>query len=61
MRKISDIKRFFEKQLTFLSLHGRINTLLNVLVAQLDRVTGYEPVGRGFESLQAHQLISRSF
>ena len=24
-----------------------------VLVAQLDRVTGYEPVGRGFESLQA--------
>ena len=25
----------------------------DVLVAQLDRVTGYEPVGRGFESLQA--------
>ena len=25
------------------------------LVAQLDRVTGYEPVGRGFESLRAHQ------
>ena len=25
-------------------------------VAQLDRVTGYEPVGRGFESLPAHQL-----
>lgn len=24
-----------------------------MLVAQLDRVTGYEPVGRGFESLQA--------
>lgn len=24
-------------------------------VAQPDRVTGYEPVGRGFESLQAHQ------
>ena len=24
-------------------------------VAQLDRVTGYEPVGRGFESLHAHQ------
>ena len=23
------------------------------LVAQLDRVTGYEPVGQGFESLQA--------
>ena len=25
------------------------------LVAQLDRVTGYEPVGRGFESLPARQ------
>ena len=25
------------------------------LVAQLDRVTGYEPVGQGFESLQARQ------
>ncbi len=23
-------------------------------IAQLDRVTGYEPVGRGFESLSAH-------
>ena len=26
----------------------------NAPVAQLDRVTGYEPVGRGFESLPAH-------
>ena len=24
-------------------------------VAQLDRVTGYEPVGQGFESLQPYQ------
>ena len=24
-------------------------------IAQLDRVTGYEPVGRGFESLSAYQ------
>lgn len=30
---------------------------LNAPVAQLDRVTGYEPVGRGFESLLAHQCI----
>ena len=30
----------------------------DVLVAQLDRVTGYEPVGRGFESLQARQTVS---
>lgn len=27
---------------------------MNALVAQLDRVTGYEPVGRGFESLQPY-------
>lgn len=27
----------------------------NAPVAQLDRVPGYEPVGRGFESLQACQ------
>ena len=26
-----------------------------VLVAQLDRVFGYEPKGQGFESLQARQ------
>ena len=25
-------------------------------IAQLDRVTGYEPVGRGFESLPAYHL-----
>ena len=28
------------------------------LLAQMDRVTGYEPVGRGFESLTAcHQTL----
>ena len=27
----------------------------NAALAQLDRVTGYEPVGRGFESLPSHQ------
>ncbi len=27
--------------------------LKNALLAQLDRVTGYEPVGQGFESLAA--------
>ena len=29
---------------------------LNALVAQLDRVSGYEPEGRGFESLPAHHI-----
>ena len=33
----------------------------NVLVAQLDRVTGYEPVGRGFESLSAHHEKAIAF
>ncbi len=28
---------------------------INVPVAQPDRVTGYEPVGQGFESLRARQ------
>lgn len=31
----------------------------NVPVAQLDRVTGYEPVGRGFEPLQARHIFSK--
>ena len=34
---------------------------MNALVAQLDRVTGYEPVGQGFESLQARQGIHKDF
>ena len=33
-----------------------IERLASALVAQLDRVTGYEPVGRGFESLLAHHV-----
>ena len=31
------------------------------LVAQLDRVTGYEPVGQGFESLPARQRKDEAF
>ena len=34
---------------------------LNAPVAQLDRVTGYEPVGRGFESLPAYQKVQSGF
>ncbi len=33
-------------------------TRAHALVAQLDRVTGYEPVGQGFESLRAHHKKS---
>ena len=31
----------------------------NALVAQLDRVFGYEPKGRGFESLRAHHIVGK--
>ena len=30
-------------------------------VAQLDRVSGYEPEGRGFESLPAYQVTEPNF
>ena len=30
---------------------------VNATVAQLDRVFGYEPNGRGFESLRLHQSL----
>ena len=30
-------------------------------VAQLDRASGYEPEGRGFESLRAHHRIQQIF
>ena len=33
--------------------------LLRALVAQLDRALGYEPGGRGFDSLPARHLFSR--
>ena len=36
----------------------RNNSFRYAAVAQLDRVTGYEPVGRGFESLQPYQLVA---
>ena|GEM_PF-1359230 len=35
--------------------------MFHALVAQLDRVTGYEPVGQGFESLRArHHRFNRN-
>ncbi len=36
-------------------------TRAHALVAQLDRVTGYEPVGQGFESLRAHQTRNHPY
>ena len=32
---------------------------LDAAVAQLDRVLGYEPRGRGFDSCQPHQINQR--
>lgn len=33
----------------------------SALVAQLDRATGYEPVGRAFESLQARHKFQKGY
>jgi hypothetical protein len=33
---------------------GKLSFVFCAPVAQLDRATGYEPVGRAFESLRAH-------
>ena len=49
------ILNFFQKSLTRIDLSGIIKCVDDALLAQLDRVTGYEPVGQGFESLAAHQ------
>ena len=48
-------KVFFENPLTNPRPNDSIYLAL-ALVAQLDRVFGYEPKGRGFESLLAYQL-----
>ena len=50
-----------KKLLTNPALHDKIHHVPNgtyALVAQLDRVTDYESVGRGFESLPSHQVKS---
>ena len=39
------------------AVYARISSL-GAPVAQLDRASGYEPEGRGFESLRARHLIS---
>ena len=50
-------KNICKKLLTKPSLSDKIHHVPNgmyALVAQLDRVTDYESVGRGFESLEVH-------
>ena len=39
----------------------RSSAFAYALVAQLDRVSGYEPEGRGFESLPAYQKAVERF
>ena len=48
------LQKSFKKYLQDLSIAYRI-PLSVAPVAQLDRVPGYEPGGRGFESYPAHQ------
>ncbi len=53
-------KNNFKNLLTKPLLRDRIRLVPNgmyALVAQLDRVTDYESVGRGFESLPSHQKM----
>ena len=47
---------FQKNYVTITELSRRTPPLRYAAVAQLDRVTGYEPVGRGFESLQPYQI-----
>jgi hypothetical protein len=58
--KNQDTIDFFGEMLRFL-----VNPTLsaNAAVAQLDRVLGYEPRGRGFDSCQPHQIepLERKF
>ena len=54
------IKKSAKKLLTNPALRDKIHlvpTGTYALVAQLDRVTDYESVGRGFESLPSHQKM----
>ena len=67
-RKVDEKTFFFgnlenisEKVLTKPRFSDKIHHVPNgtyALVAQLDRVTDYESVGRGFESLPSHQVKS---
>ena len=53
-------KNICKKRLTKPNLSDKIHHVPNgtyALVAQLDRVTDYESVGRGFESLPSHQKM----
>ncbi len=57
---------FYKNLITFLNLLLTISNVCVIIyrveyapLAQLDRVTGYEPVGQGFESLAACQKKER--
>src|ERR1700761_3130028 len=53
------------RQIVLLGFHfpkpSAILSFLCAAVAQMDRVLGYEPRGRGFESCQPHHLSRRAF
>ena len=67
IKNIEKTKKLFENLLTNLSLCGIISDVDDeyVALAQLDRVFGYEPKGRGFESLmprkKAEHLVCSAF
>ena len=52
----ADFARHFSREEMLPRLKRLPEKTLYALVAQLDRVFGYEPKGRGFESLPAHHI-----
>ena len=57
------MKKYFSDQQKMLDDHARFAYVCRcrALVAQLDRATGYEPVGREFESLRAHHSRVKAY
>ena len=57
--RLKNLANFPDRVLTGRGLLTIIRRL-DALVAQLDRVSGYEPEGRGFESLPAHHFMKKA-
>ena len=58
---LQDAKHKLQIKIVFKCFHALIPPFFiksNAPVAQLDRVLGYEPRGREFESLRAHHLLN---
>lgn len=61
IKKSKKVLTFWMRMIKIINVAGNKSCEQNVRVAQLDRATGYGPVGRGFESCRARveMLLSR--